>query len=87
MSSENINISDDEIDLNKLSNDELIALRKKTIHNRCEHYRLYNELYHEIQHIEKVLYNKCDHEWELDYSGAGPHDGPDRICKKCNLYQ
>jgi len=78
---------DDNIDLNNLSKDELIVLKDKTVKTRYNHYRLYNELYNDIQRIENVLYRKCDHEWELDYSGVGPYNGPDRICKICGLYQ
>ena len=79
--------SDVNLDLSKLTKEDLIELRDKTVKTRYEHYKLYNELYHNIQHIEKVLYSKCKHEWELDYSGCGPHDGPDRYCKFCKLYK
>ena len=85
--SSNNKISDDELDLNNLSKEDLIELRDKTVKTRYEHYKLYNELYHSIQIIEKVLYSKCNHEWELDYSGVGPYDGPERYCKICKLYQ
>ena len=86
MSSNNTK-SDVGLDLNNLSKEDLIELRDKTVKTRYEHYKLYNELYHNIQIIEKVLYSKCKHEWELDFSGCGPHDGPDKICKLCNLYK
>ena len=74
-------------DINKLSKEELIEFRDKTIKTKYEHYRIFNELNKTVKIIETVLYNKCKHEWELDFSGCGPHDGPDKICKICNLYK
>ena len=74
-------------DINKLSKEELIELRNKTVETKYEHYRIFNELNENIKIIERILYNKCNHEWELDFSGCGPHDRPDRICKICNLYR
>jgi Na+-transporting NADH:ubiquinone oxidoreductase subunit NqrC len=41
----------------------------------------------DIEHIEDIIYEMCDHNWEYDYSGCGPHDGPDKVCKECNLYR
>ena len=41
----------------------------------------------DIEHIEDIIYEMCDHNWEYDYSGSGPHDGPDKVCKECNLYR
>jgi hypothetical protein len=41
----------------------------------------------DIENIEDIIYELCDHNWEYDYAGCGPHDGPDKVCKDCNLYR
>jgi hypothetical protein len=71
---------------NDLSNKELIELRNKTEKIKWDHYNKFNKLTYQIKYLESVIFKKCDHEWELDYSASGPYDGPDKICKKCRLY-
>ena len=76
-----------EANLEKLSNDELIQLRNLTEKTKWEHYNQFNKLTDQVKYLESIIYKKCGHEWEYDYSSSGPYDGPDKICKKCKLYR
>ena len=66
---------------------EIIKLHKLKVQEKWEYYKKFQDMDNIIKDLEYEIYNKCKHEWELDYSASGPYDGPDRICKKCNLYK
>ena len=79
MNSKNI----ENLPLNALSLDEL----KIITNNKWHYYKLYENADKVIKKYENIIYQKCKHEWQCDYTASGMYDGPDKICKKCNLYQ
>ena len=60
----------------------LLDQRKLLEKSKWEYYRKFNEMDKLIKETEKLIFKKCDHQWEFDYSA---YDRPDRICKICNL--
>ena len=42
------------------------------------------EINNKITNITKIIFNKCDHQWEVENVWVGPYDKPDLICKICN---
>lgn len=44
-----------------------------------------NKLDIQSKELEKNLYEKCNHEWQVDRTNIGEHT--EFICKKCNLYK
>ena len=69
---------------------ELEKYKQKRIqkyHEVSNYLKMVEKSRHDIGHIEDIIYEICDHDWEYDYSGCGPHDGPDKVCKECNLYR
>ena len=69
---------------------ELEKYKQKRIQKYTEmsnYLKMVEKSRHDIEHIEDIIYEICDHNWEYDYSGCGPHDGPDKVCKDCNLYR
>ena len=79
-------MENDKFDLDNLSNNQLIELKKNTEKTKWEHYNKFKELDEYIKHLDSIIFKQCGHEWVMDYSATSPYDGPDRICKKCNLY-
>jgi hypothetical protein len=77
---------DKQIDLDGLSNDQLIDLRNNTEKDKWKYYREFEKLGKHVQYLESIIFKKCVHVWEYDYTASGPYDGPDKICKKCKLY-
>jgi MoaA/NifB/PqqE/SkfB family radical SAM enzyme len=73
-------------ELSNLSKEELIKLRNDTEKTKWEYYNKFNKLTNQTKYLESIIYKKCDHEWEYDYTASGPYDGPDKICKYCKLY-
>ena len=66
--------------------DQLLAKVEELTQEKWEHLQKYDELRKVIHDIEKIIYKKCNHKWELDYSAVGIYDGPDKVCKTCKLY-
>lgn len=78
---------DKKLDVKGLTNDELIKLKNHTEKMKWEYYNKFNNLTEQIKYLESIIYKKCDHNWEYDYTASGPYDGPDKICSKCKLYR
>jgi hypothetical protein len=78
---------DKKLNVKDLSNEELIKLRNNTEKMKWDHYNKFNNLTEQIKYLESIIYKKCDHNWDYDYSVSGPYDGPDKICSKCKLYR
>ena len=66
---------------------KIIQLHKQKVQEKWEYYKKFQSMDNIIKNLEYEIYKKCKHEWELDYSGSGPYDGPDRVCKICRLYR
>ena len=71
--------------LDLLSLEELLFKRESKTREKWEYYRLFQDTQKNIRAIEQKIYKLCQHEWENDYSSAGPSDRPDKICRKCQL--
>lgn len=61
--------------------------RIQKYHEVTNYLKMVEKSRQDIENIEDIIYNICDHNWEYDYSGCGPHDGPDKVCRECNLYR
>lgn len=40
----------------------------------------------DIDYLEDIIYELCDHNWKYNYSNHGPHDSSDKVCSNCNLH-
>ena len=74
--------SEEDIDVAKI-----IQLHKQKVQEKWDYYKKFQSRDNIIKNLEYEIYKNCKHEWELDYSGCSPHDGPDRVCKICRLYR
>ena len=63
---------------------ELLSEKKKIESKKWEYYQKFKNSDKIIKDLDKKIYKICVHDWEYDYSS---YDGPDKICKICNLYR
>jgi hypothetical protein len=90
-----LNKNEDTLNNDKLENKntcspELEKYKQKRIQKYQEisdYLKMVEKNRQDIKNLEDIIYEICDHKWEYDYSGCGPHDGPDKVCSNCNLYR
>jgi hypothetical protein len=83
----------DEIENSKTNdidkNTKIIKVLKNNISLMSEDIALYlrkvRENQKEIEMIQNLLYEICEHNWERDYTIMSEHS--EYICKKCNCYR
>jgi hypothetical protein len=69
------------------SAEELIQLKLDKQRKMYDYERRIKKIKEDIRDLEKKIYNKCDHNWERDYSYAGLYTKAETVCTKCNLYK
>jgi len=79
--------SEDLNNVDEKSCTEIIALVNELKQKQWMHYNKYKELEITIRDIKYILYNKCRHQWNFDYSYANMYDGSEEICEICGLFK
>lgn len=64
---------------------ELIELKNSTENEKWTYYKKFQQMDEKIKELEYLIYKKCNHEWERDYTYCGHYDKAEHICKFCNL--
>ena len=66
--------------------DNLLNEYNECIKIKNEYYQQYKQCDKKINKLEKEIYNKCSHRWEIEKSGV-IYSKREYRCKICNLYK
>ena len=74
-------------DIKNINANDLIDLKNNKKRMMYDFERRIKKIKQDIDEIDKEIYKKCEHNWERDYSYAGPYTKPEIVCTKCNLFK